>query len=334
MEKYISVIIPNYNKSTTIERCLEAAFSSQYENFEVIVVDDCSTDNSVEVIKRFPCRLIQLDEHSGTSKARNTGANNSNGEVLFFIDSDCLMQKNTLSMVNKAMIEYGDDHTVIGGTYTMIPFDDTFFSTFQSIFVNYFETKKIEPDYTATHAMAISAHSFRNSGGFQEQFLPMLEDVEFSHRLRKAGCKLAMHPEILVQHIFNFSLLESLRNALKKSMYWTIYSIKNRDLLADSGTASIELKINGAAYLLSIFIALLSLAFANLTFLLLIPVVFIINLFINRKLLATFYKIKALPFAIPATLYYTALFPAAVWAGAIVGAIKCFSSYKVQRNYT
>ena len=53
MNKRISVIIPNYNGSSTIGRCLEAAFSSEYDNFEVIVTDDCSTDNSAEIIKNF-----------------------------------------------------------------------------------------------------------------------------------------------------------------------------------------------------------------------------------------------------------------------------------------
>ena len=58
MNKRISVIIPNYNGSSTIGRCLEAALSSEYDNFEVIVTDDCSTDNSVEIIKNFRVNLF------------------------------------------------------------------------------------------------------------------------------------------------------------------------------------------------------------------------------------------------------------------------------------
>lgn len=81
MNKLISVIIPNYNGSSTIGKCLESAFSSKYDNFEVLAVDDCSTDNSVEIIKSFPCRLIALDKNSGASKARNTGAYKSSGEI-------------------------------------------------------------------------------------------------------------------------------------------------------------------------------------------------------------------------------------------------------------
>ena len=85
MNKRISVIIPNYNGSSTIGRCLEAAFSSEYDNFEVIVTDDYSTDNSVEIIKKFPCKFISLDKRSGASRARNAAAENSSGEVLFLL---------------------------------------------------------------------------------------------------------------------------------------------------------------------------------------------------------------------------------------------------------
>ena len=91
------------------------------------------------------------------------------------------------------------------------------------------------------------------SGGFKENFLPILEDVEFSHRLRRTGFKLTMNPEILVRHIFNFTLIKSLKNAFRKSLYWTIYSLKNKDLLTDSGTASIELKFNVASFFLAYY---------------------------------------------------------------------------------
>ena len=51
MEKRISIVIPNYNMAATVGKCLDAAFASNYANLEVIVVDDCSEDNSVEVIE-------------------------------------------------------------------------------------------------------------------------------------------------------------------------------------------------------------------------------------------------------------------------------------------
>ncbi len=334
----ISVIIPNYNGSSTIKKCLEAVFSSEYDNFEVIVVDDCSTDNSVEIIKSFPCRLIALDKNSGASKARNAGAKEGSGEIFFFIDSDCIVQKDTLAAVNKAFAEYSPPHpplgkgglegggveyeVVIGGTYTKIPYDDSFFSAFQSIFINYSETKKEAPDYIATHAMAIDPVLFKKTGGFPEDFLPILEDVEFSHRLSRLGIKLIMHPEILVQHIFNFTLIKSLRNAFRKSLWWTIYSLKNKDVFKDSGTASVELKINVTACFLNILLALISALAKNALFLTVIPFIFAFNLYFSRKLISAFYNTKGFLFSILATLYYTLGYPLAVGAGAITGILK------------
>ena len=318
MSAFISVIIPCHNAGSTIETCLNFAFSSEYSNFEVIVVDDCSIDDSVEKIKKFPCRLIILDRHSGASKARNTGALVSRGDILFFIDADCLLQKDTLLLVNKAVEKYGNS-VIIGGTYTPLSYDDNFFSTFQSVFVNYSETKKRDPDYIATHAMIISPEIFKKNGGFLEKFLPIIEDVEFSHRLRKAGYRLFMSPDIQVRHIFGFTLVKSIKNAFRKSFYWTIYSLKNKDLFKDSGTASIELKINVVACFLMALLISLFLIFKNKVLLAVTILVTIFNLYINRRFLNALYNAKGAFFAVKAALYYATIYAIAVGTGAVAG---------------
>ena len=196
MEKRISILIPNYNMAAALGKCLEAAFASNYGNFEVVVVDDCSNDNSIEVIEKYPCKLIRLKERAGTSIARNTGANNSSGELIFFIAADCLLLKDTLSIINSTFSGLRPE-VVVGGTYTCLPYDNLFCSIFQSVFVNYFETKKCESvDYIAAHAMVIDARKFRESGGYPDFYLPIREDVAYGHKLRAMGCRLTMNPEI------------------------------------------------------------------------------------------------------------------------------------------
>jgi glycosyltransferase involved in cell wall biosynthesis len=314
---FISVVIPNHNGEKTIGPCLEAALASTYPNFELVVVDDCSSDGSAAVIENYPCRLIQLQEHGGASVARNAGASNSRGGVLFFIDADCLLQPDTLTRVSAAYTEYGPE-TIIGGTYTLLPFDQDFFSAFQSVYIHYSETKSAgDPDYIATHAMIIGKKTFSNCGGFKEDFMPILEDVEFSHRLKKSGYILIMDPTILVQHIFNFSFIKSMRNAIRKTKYWSIYSMQNKDLLADSGTASREFKFNVLA------------CFANLLLLVLLPFMSVApvlglivliasaNLSLNRKLIRAFGKARGPAFAFFALLYYTCVYPFAVGIGAL-----------------
>ncbi len=317
VSKRISVIIPTRNGGRTIGKCLDALFASDYGDFEVIVVDDCSGDDSVEIIRRFPCRLITLSSHSGASKARNAGARSAGGDLFFFIDADCVVEKDTLSIVDRAA--RGRQRIVCGGTYTKRAYDNTFFSTFQSVFIHYSETKRDEPDYIASHAMVIDRGTFERSSGFPEDFMPIIEDVEFSHRLRRSGVRLAMDPAILVRHIFYFTLLKSLKNAFRKSKYWTAYSLKNRDLFRDSGTASVELKTNVVSLFLGVVFVALSAAFRAAPLLIPAVLLFLLNVSVNRSLFTAFYRAGGLSFALRAALYYMFVYPVAVGAGSLAG---------------
>ena len=319
MAPLISIIIPNRNGEATIGLCLEAAYRSDYSPFEVIVVDDNSGDRSVAAIERFPCRLVRLDRHSGASAARNAGARESRGEILFFTDSDCLLEADTLAVAAAALSRHGPG-VIVGGTYTPDPYDPDFFSRFQSLFINYSETKHTDrADYAAGHAMVIAAGTFRRSGGFPEGFLPVAEDVEFSHRLRRAGHRVVVEPRLRVRHIFGFSLCGSLRNAAFKSMYWTVYSIRNKDVFADSGTASAELKANLAFCFTALTLLLVSVTIGNVLFLYPAALAVAANVMVGRGLIMAFFRGGGAVFGVAATAYYLSLFPLAVGTGVVAG---------------
>ncbi len=170
---------------------------------------------------------------------------------MFFTDADCLLPPDALARACAALDRLGP-RAVLGGTYTPLPADDSFFSRFQSVFIHHSETRHAaDPDYLATHALALHADTLRRCHGFDERVHPILEDAEFSHRLRRAGYRLVLDPAIQVRHIFNFFVARFLRNAFTKARYWTRYSIANCDQLADIGTASHALKLNVATYFLS-----------------------------------------------------------------------------------
>lgn len=91
MEPLISVVIPTYNREKTIIRCLKSVMNQSYKNIEIIVVDDCSVDNTqavVESISDNRIRFIKLEKNSGACVARNVGVENSKGEYIAFQDSD------------------------------------------------------------------------------------------------------------------------------------------------------------------------------------------------------------------------------------------------------
>jgi glycosyltransferase involved in cell wall biosynthesis len=80
----ITVIIPTYDAARTLADCLRSVFASQYPNYEVIVVDDGSRDDSAAIAQQFPCHLVRLPKNVGASQAKNAGAAQATGDVVFF----------------------------------------------------------------------------------------------------------------------------------------------------------------------------------------------------------------------------------------------------------
>lgn len=93
MKNLVSVIIPTYNREKTICRAIQSALTQTYDNIEVIVVDDCSTDNTIDVVKKEfhgeeRVKVYKLEKNSGACVARNKGVQLSQGFFLAFLDSD------------------------------------------------------------------------------------------------------------------------------------------------------------------------------------------------------------------------------------------------------
>lgn len=90
----ISVVIPLYNKEASIAQSLRSVLSQSYRDFEVVIVDDGSTDDSVSIVESMSDPRIRLvkQENGGPSKARNTGVKNARGEWILFLDADDELQ--------------------------------------------------------------------------------------------------------------------------------------------------------------------------------------------------------------------------------------------------
>lgn len=89
----ISVIIPIYNVENYLAKCLDSVINQTYKDIEIICVNDCSLDNSVEIAKKYEqkdgrIRIIQREQNGGLSAARNSGIRHANGKYLYFLDSD------------------------------------------------------------------------------------------------------------------------------------------------------------------------------------------------------------------------------------------------------
>lgn len=111
----VSVIIPTYNSSKTIERTLDSVFEQDYVNIEVIVVNDGSVDNTEDVLKKYKNRITYFKQaNSGVSAARNLGFEKSKGNYIQYLDADDLLEKNKITLqvnaliANNADVAYGD----------------------------------------------------------------------------------------------------------------------------------------------------------------------------------------------------------------------------------
>ncbi len=92
----VSIIIPNYNRAEDILECVESINASNYSNFDIVVVDDCSIDDSADILESKGIRIIRHNKNRGPSAARNTGAKNTDGEFIIFVDSDVVIFKDTI----------------------------------------------------------------------------------------------------------------------------------------------------------------------------------------------------------------------------------------------
>lgn len=97
-----SIIIPVYNVEKYIKRCLDSVIAQTYKNYEVIVVNDGTKDNSMEIVKGYDVKIIN-QENKGLSEARNTGVKNSSGEYIIFLDSDDYIEKDLLKEINNSL---------------------------------------------------------------------------------------------------------------------------------------------------------------------------------------------------------------------------------------
>lgn len=97
-----SIIIPVYNVEKYIKRTLESIFAQSEKNFEVILVNDGCTDNSIEIAKKFDVNIIK-SKHVGVSEARNIGVKHAKGKYLIFLDSDDYWNKDLLKEINKSL---------------------------------------------------------------------------------------------------------------------------------------------------------------------------------------------------------------------------------------
>lgn len=223
----ISVIIPAYNVERVISKTIENVLSQNFpeKNFEVIVVNDGSTDDTKKVVSGFKeVRLVNI-KHGGAGKARNAGAKKARGSIFAFTDAGCVPDKHWLEY----LVGHFDDPEVsgVGGSYKTLNKE-----SWVARFVGYeieqrHQKMKGNIDFVGTYSCAYRKSAFKNLGGFSESYRNVAdaEDADFSFRMKKKGFKIIYEPKASVSGDHPDSLLKYLLKK-KKRAYWKVLLYK------------------------------------------------------------------------------------------------------------
>lgn len=137
----ISIIVPVYNTQKYLRKCVLSVFSQTYKDFELILVNDCSTDQSLSLCKDFESkdrrvRVIDKKQNEGVDKARFSGLEEAIGESIFFLDSDDWLDDRALQLLNDRMTSCNCDIVVGGGKRYIGPFPISIGNTKQPEYVD------------------------------------------------------------------------------------------------------------------------------------------------------------------------------------------------------
>jgi len=244
---FYSVIIPAYNARNTIEKCMLALTNQSIpkENYEVIVIDDGSTDNTSDIVKRFPVRYI-YQSNKGPATARNTGAKEAKGEIILFTDSDCIPGKNWIEEMAKPFENpkvmavkgaYKTEQKTLTARFAQIEFEERFNML-----------KKAESiDMVDTYSAGYRKSVFFSLRGFDPSFpAANNEDTELSYKMSRSGYKMVFNPDAIVYHLNHPDSVKRYARLKFWRGYWrmVVYKRYPDKMLKDSYTPqSLKLQI-------------------------------------------------------------------------------------------
>lgn len=201
----ISIVIPAKNAERTIKKCIDSILHLNYSNYEVMVINDGSADNTAKILVDYPNIQILTTTGVGPAKAKNIGISQAKGEFVAFTDADCIVDTDWIVELLKGFIN--EKIVGVGGSQKS-PSDDSAFGKKVHDFLNTFGF--VSGYMKSASRMKLTNHNpscnvmYRKSillelGGFLEGLWPG-EDVELDYRIKKKNGFLMFNPKAIVYH--------------------------------------------------------------------------------------------------------------------------------------
>lgn len=205
--KLVSIIIPTYNRAQMLCDCIDSILKSTYTNLEVIIVDNRSTDQTVDLIRskyrqKNQVRIVRLKKNMMAAGGRNAGIKKAKGEYLLFVDNDNIVYPDMVQLLVEEMER--DDQIGLVGPLSMDKYNDdkiwlvsgdyNFFTSRPKILYSGKKIEDVELDkhYKTCYSpniMMVRKDVIQAVGGFDRAYFAMYEEADFGYRIQRAGYK-------------------------------------------------------------------------------------------------------------------------------------------------
>ncbi len=216
-------MIPVYNGGKVFEACLTSVAAAIRPGDEIIVVADGESDGSWRIAPHFGATVIPLEQNGGPARARNIGAKSAKGDIIFFVDADCTIRPNALSIIESVFTNEPDVAALIG-SYDDTPYHTTFVSQYKNLLHHYVHQHGSTEASTFWGACgAIRREVFLAVGGFTETYTrASIEDIELGYRLTSAHYRIRLIKELQITHMKRWEAIGLIKTeVLLRGEPWT-----------------------------------------------------------------------------------------------------------------
>jgi glycosyltransferase involved in cell wall biosynthesis len=230
----LSVIVPVYNSRVELEQCLAALANSTCDDFEVLVVDDGSTEPVKPLADEYGFGYMRIDGPGGPARARNRGVEQVRGPFVVFIDADVCVHREALALFADV---FASDPTVdaVIGSYDDAPAYPSFISQYKNLFHHYVHQNnygEIQTFWSGCGAM--KRDLFLAFGGFDEKRYrrPAIEDIELGTWMSVEGHRIILDGRIKAKHLKRWTLWNLLKTDIfDRGVPWTRLMLRARALV-------------------------------------------------------------------------------------------------------
>lgn len=246
----VSVVLIAHNITEKIDSCLNSVLNQNFVDYEIAVVDDGSTDNTAEKVTKYPVRLIR-QKNEGVPAARNTGARVSRGDVIIFLDGDCIVLND---FIEKMIGPFQNPKIGMTQGYIDIANPESLVARLIFMKARYLFQNLEYLDFAWGGCIAVRSSLFRQLGRFSSRWKHS-EDKELSRQVLEQGYTIYLVKEARFLHPFVESLFRHLSRHVRiaREMTWWVISTKKYTTQHTNWAEYFGLVVHGLT-LLSLFI--------------------------------------------------------------------------------